>query len=179
MRDAITRIQFKTIDAEQRLIEGIASTPAPDRGGDVMVPSGAKYALPMPLLWQHQIGKPIGQVIAVTATAAGLKIRAQIASGIKFVDEEAWPLIKAGLVPGLSIGWMPIKATPIPGTFGQKVTEWDWFETSTVTVPLNSGTTITAIKSADDRAWAESGRRSRHTSSRGRGVTTNEGCYDP
>ncbi len=153
-------LEIKAVDAEQRIIEGIASTSAPDRGGDVMVPSGAKYKLPMPLLWQHQPGKPIGQVIAVTATAIGLKIRAQIAKGIKFVDDEAWPLIKAGLVPGLSIGWMPIKATPIPGTFGQKVTEWDWFETSTVTVPLNSGTTITAIKSADDRAWAESGRRS-------------------
>jgi len=152
-------LEIKAVDAEQRIIEGIASTSAPDRGGDVMVPSGAKYKLPMPLLWQHQPGKPIGQVIAVTATAIGLKIRAQIATGIKFVDDEAWPLIKAGLVPGLSIGWMPIKATPIPGTFGQKVTEWDWFETSTVTVPLNSGTTITAIKSADDRAWAESGRR--------------------
>lgn len=158
MRDWISHAQFKTIDPEQRIIEGIASTPAPDRGGDVMIPGGAKYVLPMPLLWQHQTGNPIGQVIAVVATAAGLKIRAQIAKGIKFVDEQAWPLIKAGLVPGLSIGWLPIKATPIPGSFGSKVTEWDWFETSTVTVPLNSGTTITAIKSANTRAWVESGR---------------------
>ena len=158
MRDAITRISFKAIDDDQRIIEGIASTPEPDRGGDIMVPKGAKYALPMPLLWQHKADEPIGQVIAVSVTAAGLKIRAQIAKGIKFVDEKAWPLIKAGLVPGLSIGWMPIKATPIPGSYGSTVTEWDWFETSTVTVPLNSGTTITAIKSANTRAWAESGR---------------------
>lgn len=155
---AQSQIAFKAIDSEQRIIEGIASTPAPDRGGDVMDPAGAKFSLPMPLLWNHDPNKPIGQVLTATVTAAGIRIRAQISKGIAFIDETAWPLIKAGLVPGLSIGWLPIKATPIPGTYGQRVTAWDWFETSTVTVPLNGQTTITAIKSADQRLRAESGR---------------------
>jgi HK97 family phage prohead protease len=156
---AIASIAFKAIDQELRIIEGIASTPAPDRGGDVMEPGGAKFALPMPLLWQHDPNKPIGKVLSATVTAAGIKIRAQISKGIAFIDETVWPLIKAGLVPGLSIGWRPIKATPIAGTYGLRVSEWDWFETSTVTVPANSQTTITAIKSADLRHRAESGRR--------------------
>jgi HK97 family phage prohead protease len=157
---AIARIQFKTIDAEQRVIEGIASTPTPDRVGDVMNPKGAKFSLPMPLLWQHDPNKPIGRVLSAKVTAAGILIRAQIEKGIAFIDETAWPLIKAGLVPALSVGYKPIKATPIPGTYGLNVSEWDWFELSAVTVGANGDTTITAIKSADLRAWAESGRRS-------------------
>ena len=156
---AIATVAFKAIDPELRIIEGLASTPAPDRGGDIMEPEGAQFSLPMPLLWQHDPNKPIGKVLSATVTAAGIKIRAQISKGIAFIDETVWPLIKAGLVPGLSIGWRPIKATPIKGSYGLRVSEWDWFETSTVTVPANSQTTITAIKSADQRHRAESGRR--------------------
>jgi HK97 family phage prohead protease/HK97 family phage major capsid protein len=151
-------IQYKTVDADQRIIEGIASTPAPDRLGDVMIPAGARFTLPMPLLWQHDLNKPIGQVLSATVTAAGIKIRAQIAKGIQFIEDQAWPMIKAGLVPGLSIGYKPIEAEPIKGTYGLTVKTWDWFETSTVTVPANVKTTITAIKSADQAIRAESGR---------------------
>lgn len=159
-RFAHSRIQFKAVDAEQRVIEGIASTPTPDRGGDVMDPKGAVYSVPMPLLWQHKADKPIGRVLSATVTKTGIKIRAQIAKGIAFIDDEVWPLIKDGLVPGLSIGWRPIEGEPLAGGLF-KFTKWDWYETSTVTVPMNAETTITAIKSADAAALAASGTGSR------------------
>jgi HK97 family phage prohead protease len=143
MQRAYSLISFKAVDSEARIIEGLASTPAPDRIGDVMEPKGAKFTLPLPLLWQHQADKPIGTVISATATAAGIKIRAQIAKGIPFIDETAWPSVKAGLVPGLSIGFRAIDAKRIPGgDGGLHITKWDWFELSTVTVPMNASATI-------------------------------------
>jgi HK97 family phage prohead protease len=165
MQRAYSLISFKAVDSEARIIEGLASTPAPDRIGDVMEPKGAKFTLPLPLLWQHQADKPIGTVISATATAAGIKIRAQIAKGIPFIDETAWPSVKAGLVPGLSIGFRAIDAKRIPGgDGGLHITKWDWFELSTVTVPMNAGATIQSIKSADAPHLALSGGRSRAAS---------------
>lgn len=162
---AYSTIQFKAVDVDARVIEGIASTPTPDRIGDVMDPRGAKFSLPLPLLWQHKADKPIGQVLQATVTDAGIKIRAQIAKGVLPYIDEAWALIKAGLVPGLSIGWNPIDGERVKGGF--KYTKWDWFELSAVTVPMNAETSITAIKSADAPHVPASGRTVASSSSPG------------
>jgi HK97 family phage prohead protease/HK97 family phage major capsid protein len=154
----VFQIQFKTLDQDARIIEGIASTPTPDRIGDSLDPKGAQYALPMPLLWQHKQDKPIGKVIAAKVTAAGITIRAQISKGVLPYIDEAWQLIKAGLVPGLSVGWIPIDGTRTKDG-ALKVSKWGWHETSTVTVPMNADTTILSIKNADAALRAESGTR--------------------
>ena len=57
---AYSILDIKSIDNDQRIIEGIASTPTADRVGDVVVSTGAKFSLPMPLLWQHDSKSPIG-----------------------------------------------------------------------------------------------------------------------
>jgi HK97 family phage major capsid protein/HK97 family phage prohead protease len=149
---AYSLIQFKAVgDEDLRIIEGIASTPEPDRQGDVMESAGVKYALPVPFLWQHSKDKPIGHVVAVTVTSKGIKVRAQIAKGIGFVDE-AWQLLKAGLVRGLSIGWMPLVAPKFKDGIAH-YSRWELLELSAVTVPANQGATISLIKSLDtDRA---------------------------
>ena len=136
-------IQIKSLDEEQRVLEGIASTPAADRTGDVMEPSGAKFTLPMPLLWQHKHDRPLGHVLSTRVTDAGILIRAQIARGIPFIDE-AWALLKAGLIGGLSIGWRPLEA-PEPilqkgRVVGLRFKSWEWFELSAVTVPIENST---------------------------------------
>ena len=139
------------------MLEGIASTPAADRTGDVMEPAGAQFTLPMPLLWQHKHDRPIGHVLSARVTDAGILVRAQIAKGIPFVDE-AWSLIKARLVGGLSIGWRPLEAPePIQQrgqTVGLRFKRWEWLELSAVTVPMNAQTSILSVKSIDaaDRA---------------------------
>jgi HK97 family phage prohead protease/HK97 family phage major capsid protein len=158
MKFHVSAIQFKTVDQDARIIEGIASTPTPDRIGDSLDPKGAQFTLPMPLLWQHKQDQPIGKVIAAKVTAAGITIRAQISKGIASIDEK-WELIKAGLVPGLSVGWIPIDGTRTKDG-ALKVSKWGWHETSTVTVPMNAETTILAIKAADAASRAESGLRS-------------------
>lgn len=145
-------LEIKSVDAEKRIITGIASTPSPDRQGDIMLPEGAKFSLPMPLLWQHR--DPIGEVFDAKVTSKGIEIQARIAQ----IDEAgllkerldlAWQSIKAKLVKGLSIGWRPLKETydKVSGNFIYP--EWEWFELSAVTIPANGDCSIRSIKAYD------------------------------
>ena len=88
MKRAYSTIEIKSLDEDKRIIEGIASTPTPDRMNDVVVPEGMEFRLPYPFLYQHNSRQPIGTVIEAKVTKAGLYIKAQIAgSGIaQFID---------------------------------------------------------------------------------------------
>ena len=156
MDRAYSTLTIKSIDLEQRVIEGIASSPEPDRAGDVLVPEGAQFQLPMPLLWQHSPDLPIGEVTAATVTASGITITAKLAQvdeagRLKDRLDEAWQSIKARLVRGLSVGLKPVDAVPRKKGdpfSGLHIKRWIWAETSAVTLPMNVAATITAIKSA-------------------------------
>ena len=156
---AYSLIEIKSIDETngKRLLRGIASTPSPDRMEDVVVPGGAKFKLPLPLLWQHNSGKPIGNVIEAKITAAGIEIVAEIATGVTEYIEEAWALLKAGLVRGLSIGFRGLKWSDIAGTWGVEYSEWEWLELSAVTIPANAEATIHSVKRFDIGAPASTG----------------------
>jgi len=167
----------KAVNDEQRIIEGLASSPAPDRAGDILEPKGAVFSLPMPLLYQHDQRQPIGEVLAADVRPDGIHIRAQIAKGLTDAIEDAWRLIKGGLVRGLSVGLKPIELTPRKGkSLAFHITKWDWLETSCVTVPANTETSIVVIKSLDARHRAATGHsgasvRSPHPGATGRSPT--------
>jgi Escherichia/Staphylococcus phage prohead protease len=115
---AYSTITIKTIQEDLRIIEGIASTPAPDRVDDVVEPLGAKFNLPMPLLWQHNSREPIGHVMWAEARSDGIPFKAVLAKSLepgKLQDrlDEAWQSIKLGLVRAVSIGFRAIEAEPI------------------------------------------------------------------
>lgn len=158
---AYSVLEIKAIDEDQRVITGWATTPEPDRMDDVVDPEGAEFKLPLPLLWQHDSRKPIGQVIRARVSKDGIEIVAKIAKGVTDEIDEAWKLIKSGLVRGLSIGFQSIKVKPIKDSFGVMFQEWEWLELSAVTIPANQEATITAIKSYDSRSEAASGREAR------------------
>lgn len=150
---AAGRLDVKAFDEAARIIEGIATTSTPDRGGDILEPAGAQFTLPIPLLWQHDQTQPIGEVIAARVTPAGIAIKARIAQidepgPLKDRVDAAYQALKAGLVRGLSVGWKPIEAVPIKGSFGMRVAKWIWAELSAVTIPKNVEATILAVKSA-------------------------------
>lgn len=163
MNRAYSTMTVKAVNEEQRIITGIASTPAPDRAEDIMVPEGAEYTLPMPFLWQHESDEPIGHVIDVKVTPAGIEATMQIAK----IDEEgdlksridnAWQTIKAGLVRGLSIGFIPVESSRIEGSWGMKFLRWDWYELSAVTIPCNTNAGITSVKSVTRKQLAALGK---------------------
>jgi HK97 family phage major capsid protein/HK97 family phage prohead protease len=156
MDRAYTVLEFRAVDDAARIIEGVASTDAVDSYGTVLEPRGAKYALPMPLLWQHDAESPVGHVLSVTVESDRIRVRAKIlniteAGPVKDTLDRAWQNVKHGLVRGLSVGFEPIK------TVGKKFTEWNWRELSLVTLPATPGATISMVRAADQTLLAASG----------------------
>jgi len=157
-------LEVKRVDPVERIIEGIASSPEVDRGGDSMDPAGAQFKLPMPFLWKHT--EPIGEVFAADVRPNGIYIKARVSTVsasapalLKQRVEEAWHSFTANppLVRGLSIGWSPVESTPIKGTRFTRYLKWIWGETSAVVVPMNAACTITAVKQFDASTPAVSG----------------------
>jgi HK97 family phage major capsid protein/HK97 family phage prohead protease len=151
---AYSLLEIKSIDDDERVIEGIASTPTADRRGDIMEPKGAQFALPMPFLWQHNQQQPIGEVFEAQVTPKGIRIKARIAridepGVLKNRLDEAWQSIKTKLVRGLSIGFKPLEAAVIEKTGGLHVLQWVWAELSAVTIPQNVEATILRVKELD------------------------------
>ncbi len=154
MHRAYSILQIKSVDAEHRLITGIATTPSTDRSGDIVESGGATFQLPIPLLWQHDSKQPIGEVYAATVTDAGIAIKARLASvtepgKLKDRLDEAWQSVTSGLVRGLSIGFKSLEDADIKGTLGVRFLKWLWLELSAVTIPANADATIHLIKSLD------------------------------
>lgn len=157
MNRAYSLLTIKSVDGDKRIIDGIASTPTPDRVGDIVEPLGASFKLPLPLLYQHNSRQPIGHVTAAKVTKDGIAVTAQIAEGVAPFIDEAWSLIKAGLVRGLSIGFKTIESARIKDTFSEHIQKWEWLELSAVTIPANAEASITTIKSIDAQLRAASG----------------------
>lgn len=154
---AYSLLEIKEVDDDERVITGIASTPTPDRMADIVVPEGAQFSLPIPLLWQHRSDQPIGHVTDARITKTGIEIVAKIAKGVSEDIDKAWNLIKAGLVRGLSIGFRGLQTEQIPNSWGYKIEKWEWLELSAVTIPANAEASISSVKQFDIGAPAAKG----------------------
>lgn len=168
---AYSLLEIKEMDDDARVIMGIASTPTPDRMADVVLPEGAVFKLPIPLLWQHRSDQPIGNVTQAKVTKKGIEIVAEIAKGVSEEIDRAWSLIKSGLVRGLSIGFRGLDTEQIPNSWGVIYQRWEWLELSAVTIPANAEASITSVKQFDIGAPASSGNGERTVDS-GRKATT-------
>lgn len=150
---AYSFIEVKSFDEDKRIIEGIASTPSPDRMSDIVRPLGAKFQLPIPFLWQHNHEQPIGHVIDASPKKNGIPFKAQIErtdepGRLKDRLDEAWQSLKLKLVRATSIGFRPLKYSFLDNG-GIDYEEWDWFELSAVTIPAQPEAVITAVKQFD------------------------------
>jgi HK97 family phage prohead protease len=174
---AYSLLTIKSVDSVKRIISGIATTPTPDRMGDIVESTGAEFALPIPLLWQHDSAQPVGNVIAAKVGPDGISVTCQFISntGSPTLDarlDEAFAAVQSGLVRGLSIGFMPKETADIEGSWSQRFTRWEWLELSAVTIPANSEATIQTIKSIDRATRGVSGRVVRLASTEGK-ITMN------
>jgi HK97 family phage major capsid protein/HK97 family phage prohead protease len=163
MNRAYSILEIKAVDEEKRVIEGVATTPAPDRAGDIVEPLGAKFQLPMPLLWQHDSKQPVGHVTFAKPNKTGIPFRAKIEKTtepgtLKDRLDEAWQSVKLKLVQAVSIGFT-INAYEILKDGGWRINEWEWLELSLVTIPMNAEATITTIKSIDAELLAATGHK--------------------
>lgn len=152
-----SKLQIKQINEDKREFVGVASTLTPDRDQDIVVPSGAVFKLPLPLLWEHDRYDPVGEVvkaeikddqILVTCRLPKIEAPSQLAARL----DEAWERIKSGLVKGLSVGFRPREYSFLDESDGIKFTEWEWYELSLVSIPANAEATIQTIKSIAKQA---------------------------
>ena len=150
---------------DEWVIEGVASTPAADRMEDIVEPMGAKFSLPMPLLWQHNAEKPVGRVEFAKPNSKGIPYVARLPKVtepgvLKDRIDEAVQSIKYRLVAAVSIGFKALQGgVEVMKTGGYRFTSWEWLELSLVTIPANAEATITSIKSIDGGHLAALGRK--------------------
>lgn len=159
MNRAYALLDVRSVDDEKRVIEGIATTPTPDRMRDVISTDGIEFNLPLPLLYQHDPDRPIGHVIEAKVTKSGIRVKVQVAkAGIASFIDEAWALIKNKLVRGFSIGFRPLEDPEFDKESGGFIfPSTEWLELSAVTIPANAEASILTIKSFDTGRPAASG----------------------
>lgn len=150
---AYSVLEIKGMDDDKRVISGLATSPVPDRVGDIVEPMGVKFSNPLPLLWQHQHDKPIGHVVFDKPTKKGITFTATLPKieepgPLKDLVDMAWQSIKAKLVRGVSIGFRSLKHAYIDGG-GVHFQESEVYELSAVTIPMHQLATIQNVKAMD------------------------------
>ena len=162
---AYALLTVKALDHERRLISGLASTPTPDRQGDIIDPQGATFTNPLRLLLHHDQKHPVG-LVTLQRTAAGIAFEASLPDVpdpgiVRDRVNEAWHSIKAGLLGGVSIGFSPLR--PFAATIkslssgGKHFLKTEICELSLVTVPANVEASIHTIKAYDTPYLAATG----------------------
>lgn len=161
MDRAYSTLVIRAVDEDARVIRGIASTPDPDRMGDIVEPMGLQFKNPVPLLWQHDHKAPVGTVSFDKPTKKGITFEARmpkVAESGRLKDrvDEAWQSVKAGIVRAVSIGFRSLEDSRLDGGGIRFITS-ELLELSLVTIPANAGASITEIRSIDRRVRAASG----------------------
>jgi HK97 family phage major capsid protein/HK97 family phage prohead protease len=158
---AYSLLEVKHIEEDARVITGVATTPTPDRVGDVVEPLGVAFNNPMPLLHHHRSDQPVGFVTFGTPTKKGISFTARLpkiadVGVLKDRVDTAWGEVKAGLVRGVSIGFRPLETERLDDG-GLRFLKSEVMELSLVTIPANAEATIQTVKSFDTEARAATG----------------------
>lgn len=117
-----------------------------DRGGDIVRRGAFSRAVAIgagkvPLLWQHEAGKPIGRIEKIAEDARGLRVIGRL-SERSAVGREAAALLRDGAVGGLSFGYRVRES--IDGT-NRELTDLDLVEVSLVTFPMQPKARVHAV----------------------------------
>ena len=169
MNRAYSILQAKAVqDGDERVIRGIATTPTPDRVGDIVEPLGVKFNNPMPLLHQHDHRLPVGTVTFDKPTAKGITFEARLPildepSPLKERVDTAWAEVKAGLVRAVSIGFRALDGGyEVMKSGGLRFTKTEVMELSLVTIPAQADARIQTVKSIDRSIRAAAGADEAH-----------------
>jgi len=153
---AYSLLKIKSVDGQTRTVTGIATSPTPDRMGDIVEPLGVKFTNPLPLLLYHNSQKPVGQVKFSKPTEAGIEFEAHLPTidepgVVKDRIDEAWHSLNANppLIGGVSIGFRPIEESFMPDTCSWRYLQCEVLELSLVVIPANPDATIATVKSLD------------------------------
>ena len=136
--------------------EGYASTfgGEPDSYGAIIAPGAFSDSLAahaargtMPkMFWQHDPREPIGKWVSAAEDGKGLLVTGQLNMGVQRA-REAYELLKAGDIDGLSIGYRIRGYEVDEGRGIWTLTKLDLHEVSIVSIGANENATIAAVKS--------------------------------
>lgn len=141
---------------EQGSFEGYASTfgGEPDSYGDIIAPGAyaetlaehaARGTMPK-MFWQHDPREPIGKWTSAVEDGKGLLVKGQLNMGVQRA-REAYELLKAGDIDGLSIGYS-IRGYEVDEDRNVwTLTKLDLREVSIVSIGANENATIASVKS--------------------------------
>lgn len=160
---AYSLLTVKSVDAERRLIRGVATTPSPDRTGDIIEPLGAIFPAELPLLLHHRKETPVGIARFERPTAKGISFEAELPTiqepgPVKDEVDRAWQSIVHKLIRGVSIGFRPLDdGIELLKSGGLRFLKTEILELSLVTVPANQDATLALVKSLDTDYLAATG----------------------
>lgn len=153
-RAIIRDLECRFAAGDQGAFEGYASIwGQPDAYGDVIkrgafLKSLAEHARAKtrpPLLWSHDPSMPVGTWSSITEDERGLKVTGQLVTATQR-GSEAYELLKAGAITGLSIGFRARGSERGPN--GARVlTNIDLVEISLVSLPAAGRARVTAVRS--------------------------------
>lgn len=150
-------LELRFADGTDGSISGYAAVfnGPPDSYGDVIAPGSFAGSLaehkaagtrPL-LLWQHDPMQPIGVWEDVREDGRGLAVKGRLVLETR-AGAEAYALLKAGALSGLSIGFRTKKAETRAGG-GRLLKAADIIEISLVSRPAQVRARVTGIKAAD------------------------------
>jgi HK97 family phage prohead protease len=100
----------------------------------------------VPVLWQHRSSEPIGVYESIEEDDHGLKVRGRLLINDVAQAKEAYALLKAGAVTGLSIGYWVRQASYDEKTCIRTLIKLDLVEVSLVTFPAKDDARVEAVK---------------------------------
>jgi HK97 family phage prohead protease len=129
----------------------------PDRYGDVIAPGAFARSLeehraagtaPL-MLWQHRTDEPIGTWMSLRETRSALEVEGRLVLETQR-GAEAYALMKAGALNGLSIGFITRKSEARKGG-GRVLKDLELVEVSLVSVPAAARARVLSVKANQPR----------------------------
>ncbi|MCV9997673.1 HK97 family phage prohead protease [Pararhizobium sp. YC-54] len=141
--------ETKVLADDDGAISGLAwKFGVPDRMGDWIEPGSFKNAkMPIPLLFGHDMGDPVGAWESATEKSDGLHLKGKLLVNDVARAREVSALVKAGAVRGLSIGFIIKNASARSGG-GRTIKNLELLECSLVTIPMHADAKVVSAKSA-------------------------------
>jgi len=152
-------LHMKGMD-EQGRFAGYASVfNVVDNQRDIIQRGAFAHTLPgrvseIKLLWQHQQDEPIGVFDRMFEDARGLYVEGRLLLNVQRA-QEAYTLLKAGAISGLSIGYSPLKYKVDEKTGVRRLSEVELWEVSLVTFPANDAAGVTVVKQSGGGNWKQ------------------------
>lgn len=146
-------IEIKAIEEDGTFTGYLSVFDIVDLGND-LVEKGAfaktitEHAGKIPMLWQHDTKQPIG-TLELKEDDVGLRVDGHLLLEVQRA-KEAYALIKANVIRGLSIGFEAVKKTTEKGI--RHLKEIRLFEGSIVTFPMMPLALITDVKTGEQKA---------------------------